>query len=112
MESKNFETDVLNFIAQFHGAEDVFLHGCCYWFAWMLSERFGFSIVYEPVEGHFMAFYMPNIMDTYGKMYDVRGDVTELYRGHTIYDMEFLKVIEPNLYQRLIENCRNFNYEA
>lgn len=45
---------VLGFIKHFKGSEDVFLYGCCYWFAFILQERFGGTMMYEPIENHFV----------------------------------------------------------
>lgn len=95
---------VLRFIEKFHGSEDVFLHGCCYWFARILEERFGnygASIAYEPREGHF-------ITNINGRAYDVRGDVTHLYWGKTLYDLNQLDGWDSALYERLMRDCRNF----
>ena len=92
---------VLRFIAKFHGSEDVFLNGCCYWFARILEERFGnygASIAYEPREGHFITVIN-------GRAYDVRGDVTHLYWGKTVYNMNELCTQDSALYERLMRDC-------
>ncbi len=53
--------------------DHTFRKGFCYWFAYILEGRFpGAQIVYEPVEGHFLT-------EIDGRLYDIRGDVTELY---------------------------------
>lgn len=52
---------VLDFIDQFRnpGTVDVFTHGCCYWFARILEQRFAFrggyeaTLYYNPVLNHF-----------------------------------------------------------
>ena len=96
---------ILDFIARFKGSEEVFLHGCCYWFAKILSERFylreGAEIKYEPVEGHF-------VTKINNRFYDVRGDVTELYRGKPMYDMYELHRDDCKLYNHLMRDCRDF----
>lgn len=68
-----------DFIRQFRAyeqnnvLEDTFRKGFCYWFAYILAGRFpGAQIMYEPIEGHF-------ITEIGGRLYDVRGDVTDLY---------------------------------
>ena len=57
-DAKKPRDEVLAFIKHFEGARETFLHGCCYWFAHILSERFWLRenvvILYEPVEGHFI----------------------------------------------------------
>lgn len=99
---------ILNFISRFHGSEHVFLHGCCYWFAHILEMEYLYTgdvtIMYEPVEGHF-------ITKIGNRYYDVRGDVTELYQGKTIYDMDALPYVDDGLYRRLMRDCRDFDEE-
>lgn len=63
---------ILNFIQNLKGSEKVFLNGCCYWFAFILQERFGGNMMYEPVINHF-------IQEIGGRLYDASGDVTEQY---------------------------------
>lgn len=96
---------ITRFIERFRGSEDVFLHGCCYWFAHILDYRFDMEcdtvIMYEPVEGHFVT----KIDNHY---YDVRGDVTELYRGKPMYDIYELHHEDSKLYDRLMRDCRDF----
>lgn len=96
---------ILRFIARFKGSEDVFLNGCCFWFAHILEARFMAScmttIMYEPVEGHFMA----RIDNRY---YDIRGDVSEMYRGKPMYDMHDLAVDDSSMYRHLMRDCRDF----
>jgi len=98
---------ILRFISRFKGSADVFLHGCCYWFAHILENQFLLKqkekpkIKYEPVEGHF-------ITRIRGRLYDIRGDVTELYEDKNLYDMERLLKDDPKLYFRLMRDCRDF----
>lgn len=75
---------------------DTFRKGMCYWFAYMLSGRFlGAEIVYEPIEGHFLT-------QLNGRLYDIRGDVTDQYLG-----------LRPNMYSEeycldipsIVEGC-------
>jgi hypothetical protein len=96
---------ILKFIARFKGSEEVFLHGCCYWFAHILEMRFLYTgmvtIMHDQVEGHFIA----RIGDRY---YDIRGDVTELYRGKPLCDMDELVYEDSSMYQHLMRDCRDF----
>lgn len=90
--------DVLSFINKFKAYEQAdvlaktFLNGFCYWFAVILSERFpGSHIQYEPIEGHF-------VTEIGGRLYDIRGDVTETYRRSAAwyseeYCMEFPSIV-------------------
>lgn len=100
------DRDILDFIARFKGSEEVFLHGCCYWFARILEQRFYFDgyvveIKYEPVEGHFIA-------KIRNRFYDVRGDVTEEYRGKPMYDLHELRREDSSMYRHLMRDCRDF----
>lgn len=111
--------EILDFIAHFKGAEDVFLHGCCYWFAWILQERFnehGFlvAIFHDPVEGHFVARFIP---DTYWEdpnpdapvyFFDIRGDVTHLYNEDDLENMWVMENSEPRRCARLMMSCKWF----
>lgn len=98
---------ILDFINHFKGSEDVFLHGCCYWFARILHERFELvdnydvDIMYEPVEGHFLS-------KIRNRFYDVRGDVTELYRGKPMYDLWEMHKNDIKMYRHLMRDCRDF----
>ena len=55
--------------------ERLFTQGYCYQFARLLEDRFDAEdtyIQYEPIEGHF-------VTQIDGRLYDIRGDVTEFY---------------------------------
>jgi len=81
---------VLEFIFNFkkrntESLEDTFMNGYCYYFSVILQERFGGEIVYETIDCHFMLLYRD-------KLYDIRGDVTELYDMKNIsYKEEWLR---------------------
>jgi len=97
--------EILKFIEHFKGAEETFLHGCCYWFAFILKRHFQTKyltdIMYEPKEGHFIA----RIDDRY---FDIRGDVTELYSGMMLYDMCEMYSQDFKYYCKLMRECRDF----
>ena len=116
--------DVVDFIAHFKGAEDVFLHGCCWWFARILQERFhehGYlvDIFHEPIEGHFVARFIrdPGLKwmspETYHeppevKFFDVRGDVTDLYNEDDLENVWLMSLNEERRWGRLMCDCRDF----
>lgn len=111
--------DVLNFIARFKGAEDVFLHGCCYWFAWILKERFhehGYlvDIFHDPIEGHFVARFIPDnghsLPDLNAPVYfyDIRGDVTDMYDEDNLENIWLMSFEESRRWGRLMCSCREF----
>ena len=96
--------DILMFIGRFsHDHEgpreqvyDAFLHGGCYWFAYILRARFGGEIMIDLVENHFAC-----LID--GRVYDITGDVTEGYHWQSwdSYDDDIHK-------KRIDEYCINF----
>ena len=120
--------DVVDFIKHFKGSEEVFLHGCCYWFAWILKERFddcGYlvDIYHDPIEGHFVArfirhddYFEPITPDEDIRFFDVRGDVTDLYNEEQLENMWVMSRAEERRYGRLICDCKYFlepdNYPA
>ena len=124
----SYEDEIRGFIERFNGAKDTFLHGCCYWFARILYERFkdrGIQerccsfILYEPVEGHFLFgvcrwdVWMSRVRHDVKageelKVYDVRGDVTELYKGKELYTMRYLRDEMEEYYDNLMRDCRDF----
>lgn len=105
---------IADFIAHFHGSEEVFLHGCCYWFADILWQRFhdeaySCCIVYEPIEGHFLAEIRNSFYDK-ARYYDIRGDVTQEYSKpeHPIYPIGQIQTVDPKHFKRLMRDCRDF----
>jgi len=74
--------DVLDFINGFYEHDrgcviyDTFMRGYCYYFAVILKERFGGTILYASYDGHF-------IIDIDGEHYDVTGNVTGRFIGLT-----------------------------
>ena len=88
------ESEILAFIAHFRGATDTFLYGCCYWFAQILSVRFGGDTLYDPVGGHF-------IQRIDGRLYDVRGEVTPLFENGRLIDWKTYAEQEPKHYHRI-----------
>ena len=59
------------------------------------------TIMYEPVEGHF-------ITKIGNRFYDIRGDVTNLYRGKPMYNMDELAYEDSSHYRHLMRDCRDF----
>lgn len=116
--------EVLDFISHFKGAEDTFLHGCCYWFAWILKERFDghdyyVTIFHDPIEGHFIARFVINPAlrwmhpETYYEpldvhFFDIRGDVTEMYNEEDLENMWVMEQFEERRWGRLMCDCREF----
>lgn len=50
------EQEILDFIKRRFPKDSNWLDGNCYWFAFILCERFpNLQIYYEPVRGHFVA---------------------------------------------------------
>ena len=92
---------VLKFIKNFEGAQSTFLNGCCYWFAFILRERFGGCIFYEAVEWNF-------VWGWRGELYDVTGCVSEKYlrdEGVHLIDWATYNVEDPSHYGRIARDC-------
>lgn len=95
---RNKSQEIVDFIKRrFYNNDANWLYGNCYWFAKILKERFNeLDIYYEPVRGHFLA----GIDDNY---YDWTGLVTKLDSKPIL--LEEIKLQEPNIYKRLLEDC-------
>lgn len=90
---------VLSFISRFGSDRDVFLHGMCYWFAYILQGRFGGVMMYERVENHFM-------QEIGGRLYDASGDVTERYgKSPALMKWADMPEFDSSLYKRLLRDC-------
>lgn len=91
--------EILDFIKHFSGAMETFTSGCCYWFAYILSERFpGAVIEYMPVPGHFIA-------SIGGRLYDVTGDVTEAYENEFRVRWDGMDSYDPEVRRRVERDC-------
>lgn len=73
---------------------NTFTKGYCYQFALILQERFGGTILYDPVEGHFVT-----LIDDC--LFDITGDVTDKYPHiNTMYSKEtYLSILS------IVEDC-------
>lgn len=116
--------DVIDFISHFKGAEETFLHGCCYWFAFILQERFhehGYlvDIYHDPIVGHFVARFIRDpdykwmYPETYHdepevKYFDIRGDVTDQYNEDDLESLWLMEQNEERRWGRLMCDCREF----
>ena len=91
--------NVEKFIYHFHNLGDtdintVFSRGCCYWFAHILHSRFPDSrIMYDQIANHFA-------VKIDGRLYDITGDVTDLYQMERWCDIK-----DEALKQRIIDQC-------
>ena len=114
--------EVVQFIQHFSDAHETFLHGCCYWFTLILLRRFRKEIaeamllgyvLYEPIEGHFI-FGIGDYRRAIGKnddhfrYFDIRGDVTDLYKGKDLYTLRYMMKKMPKYYEHLMRDCRDF----
>lgn len=91
--------EVLGFISNFRGCEEAFTSGCCYWFAYILSGRFPEGqVVLAVQENHFLT-------RVGGRLYDVTGDVTELYAGSFVLAWSDMAAYDELQYGRLLRDC-------
>lgn len=82
--------------------EDLFLFGDCYYFSIILKERFKNAIIkYMVIDNHF-------ITEVSGRLYDIRGDVTDLIDKTQMVDWDNMKNIDELLYKRIVRDCINF----
>ena len=95
------DNEILEFInRRWKNRNQSMLNGNCYWFAFILHERFpNLKICYLPVEGHFVC--KDTIDDN---LYDATGIIN--YNG-PIISLEDLRDCEPNWYNRLMRDCRD-----
>ena len=42
------------------------------------------------------------------RYYDVRGDVTDAYRGKPMYTIRYMMDTMPKYYEKLMRECRDF----
>ena len=93
--------EILDFINEFSffgkQVRECFTRGNCYWFAFILHERFGGDIMYNDVEGHFACRIKR-------KLYDITGCCDNLY-----YDSwtkwENYKKVETSHSKGIIRDC-------
>lgn len=103
------EKKILEFIQYFNESKNTFLNGCCYWFAFILKERFNATIYYDSILDHF-------ISKIGEEFYDVRGNVTEqlsYLKNHkdALIKFDDLKDIDPALYIKVVNGCINKTYD-
>jgi len=89
---------ITEFIQQFRGCEEVFLFGMCYWFAHILTSRFGGEILYHAVDNHFIA----RINE---RLWDARGDVTSIYSREDLVLWDEYEKTDKAHYERIVKYC-------
>lgn len=95
--------DIYNFISRFTNNSsreqviDTFSNGCCFWFAFILHNRFPDStIVYDQIQNHFGC-------KIAGVVFDISGDVTSQYDWEVWENMD-----DELLVSRIYRDCINF----
>ena len=95
--SKLKRLQVEKFLERFHESRSVnkvFTNGCCYWFAFILHNRFeGSKMMYDQIENHFATLIN-------GRLYDITGDVTEKYNMEPWDELD-----DELLKSRIIRDC-------
>ena len=83
-------------------AENMFMFGDCYYFSIILKERFkDATIKYLMIDNHF-------ITEINGRMYDIRGDVTDIIDTKQLINWDDMNEFDELLYKRIIRDCINF----
>lgn len=98
--NKNTAEIILDFINGFKSfdklvVEALFSQGYCYWFAVILSQRFGGIIYYLPVSNHFIT----KIDDAY---FDIHGEYTV---NEPCYSWSEYKMIDAMDYKYVVKYC-------
>ena len=102
-------TDLDRFIRKFKlpdpdGIEKLFLENHCYYFALILHTRLPESdIVYDRSDSHFL-------LMVGHELYDIRGNVTDLYDEDDLDDMvpwDEMENIDKIEYDSLVDSCIN-----
>ena len=96
---EEIQDEVLEFITRRWECCDAnWMNGNCYWFAFILCERFKYlKLYYEYVIGHFLA-------GANGCYYDWNGKYVEI--DHII-PFDELKEKDPIWANRILKNCRD-----
>lgn len=98
------QKEIIDFIEKFkfkhrEELEYVFLNGNCYFFALILCERFkNAKVKLMQIENHF-------VTEIEGRLYDIRGDVTEICSVPDLIDFDDLEKSDPTYYKRLKRDC-------
>lgn len=79
--------------------ESRWLTGNCYYFAVILKSRFGGTILYDVVDGHF-------VTEIEGVKYDWSGIVTD-DDNHRYVPWDDFEKYDPQRRQRVVEGCIN-----
>ena len=101
MHSIPTKKEILDYIHLFSNGHDEtcvkFTCGLCYWFAFILCERFKpvAKLMYAPVDNHFLV----RIGDD--DLYDITGDVTKYYPNV----IEWERYPYPDVKERIIWDC-------
>ena len=98
---ENKQDLILDFIKQFQdlGAENCFNNGMCYWFAYILKNRFlseHCHVMYDEVDNHFGC-------EINGVVYDING-IAPSHNWEPWYEM---MTNDPLLYARILRDCRD-----
>jgi hypothetical protein len=108
-----YEVDIETFIRDFRnygtGEEIIkcFTEGYCYWFAFILKNRFPEGEIYYNTMNHFVFKYN-------NRLYDITGDCTNKWDNEYLYKWdEYQKMENGSEYIKLLEHCcvyKNYCY--
>ena len=98
-------TEVMKFIKDFKvlhpkEIEEVFTSGYCYWFAFILKERFKYAnpqLMYNDIDGHFAC-------KIHNMLYDIRGTISKFSSENYKYWEEY-RTKEPYMAERIKKDC-------
>jgi hypothetical protein len=108
-----YEIDIETFIKDFRGYGtgneiiECFTQGHCYWFAFILSNRFPEGEIYYNTMNHFIFKYN-------NRLYDITGDCTDKWDNEYLYSWnEYQKLENGSEHLSLLEQCciyKNYYY--
>ena len=99
---------ISNFLTHFEKAKETFTSGCCYWFAFILAERFNGEIFYNPKENHFACGIQednpfPWIDGSAWSLYDINGNIKENVDDYILF--KDYEKIDSTHYKRIVRDC-------
>lgn len=94
------EEEVLDFIYKFNTSRSLFQYGMCYWFAFILKERFHGQIYYHSIDNHFVTMIKGTLYDSIGKVNDYGFEPWEEYKKKD--ELETKRIIRDCIEKRRV----------
>ena len=92
------DDDVLDFIRRRFADNCHWTDGNCYYFALILKERFGGTIYYDTIDGHF-------VIDINGIVYDYNGAYSTNINNPWYVEWSAFNHYDEAQYERIVRDC-------